>query len=78
MNKVLHEVWEAQDGRTGLILAGEKGDDARKLFREDNMELVHTFNAGSHFEAMTIYYAYKGWGEYTSDFEEHDKLSYDE
>jgi hypothetical protein len=29
---------------------------------------VHTFEAGSYFEAMTIYYRLYGWGDYTTEF----------
>jgi hypothetical protein len=31
--------------------------------------LVTTFEAGSHFEAMTTYYRLMDWGEYTTDQE---------
>jgi hypothetical protein len=77
MEKVQHEIWEDPEGLPGLILAGEKGEAARKLFKEENMRLVHTFYASSHFEAMTIYYAFYGWEEYTTQYA-NDKLPYDE
>jgi hypothetical protein len=77
MNKVLHEIWEDPEGLSAVAYAGEKGEAARKLFKEENMKLVHTFYASSHFEAMTVYYAYMGWGEYATEFE-YDKLPYDE
>lgn len=32
-------------------------------------KLVWTVEAGSHFEAMTKYYEYMGWGEYKTEFE---------
>jgi hypothetical protein len=47
----------------GLCLAGPDGEDFRKRLREDPLEdglgpphCVRTFEASSHFEAMTIYY----------------------
>lgn len=75
MDKLLHEIWEDSEGLPGLILAGEKGEAARKLFEEEGMKLVHTFYASSHFEAMTIYYGYYKWGEYITVYE-YDKLPY--
>lgn len=30
---------------------------------------IWTFEAGSHYEAMTIYYRHMGWSEYTTDQE---------
>jgi hypothetical protein len=77
MGKLLHEIWEDKDGLAGLILAGEKGNIARRQFQEEGKMLVHTFYASSHFEAMTNYYAYYGWGEYTTTHEQ-DRLPYSE
>ncbi len=48
-----HEVWIGNDGHPGCCLAGRAGDGARRLFAEDDAKLVWTFEAGSHFEAMT-------------------------
>jgi hypothetical protein len=77
MDRLLHEIWDDSEGLAGLILAGEKGEAARKLFEEEGKKLVHTFYASSHFEAMTIYYDYYGWGEYITVYE-YDKLPYTE
>lgn len=49
-------------------LAGPDGDGHRKMFAQ-NARLVHTFTAGSHFEAMTIYYRFIGRGPYTTEFQ---------
>jgi hypothetical protein len=73
MVKLIHEIWEVTDNRgcvlPALILAGPDGEAARKLLREEGVpECVHRFEAGSHFEAMTIYYRHYGRGEYTTDF----------
>lgn len=65
---VKHEVWEDTEGLTTLCLADERGDDCRKLL-EYNSKLIHTFYASSHYEAMTIYYKFMNWGEYTTEFE---------
>lgn len=65
--KLKHELWE-EDGGTELTfcLAGPRGDGARKLLSSD-AKLIWTVEAGSHFEAMTKYYKFMGWGEYTTD-----------
>jgi hypothetical protein len=71
MAKLIHEIWEETDDlgqvHPALGLAGPDGEGFRKLLRED-ARCVHRFEAGSHFEAMAIYYRHYGWGEYTSDF----------
>ena len=67
---LLHEVWE-DFGDKGeslpyLCLAGPLGDGCRGL-HGPNARLLTTFEAGSHYEAMTIYYRLMGWGIYTTD-----------
>jgi hypothetical protein len=47
---------------------GIPGDGARKLLGP-NPKLIWTVDAGSHFEAMTAYYQFRDWGEYTTDQE---------
>jgi hypothetical protein len=68
---LVHEIWEdvGEDGRVlpGVCLAGPDGDGFRKLLNK-GAQLVHQFEAGSHFGAMTVYYRRYGWGDYTSDF----------
>lgn len=73
---VLHELWIEEDGQT-LCLAGPQGDDARSLLGP-GARLAWTVEAASSFEAMTKYYEYMGWGEYTTDFPEVDKQRYRE
>lgn len=67
---LLHEVWEDFGDRSEslpcLILAGQLGDGARGWLCPQ-ARLLTTFEARSHFEAMTIYYRLMGWGEYTTD-----------
>ena len=70
MASLLHEVWIEADEETGgslpsLIPAGPAGDGARAL--QSGARLVHTFHAGSHFEAMTLYRQFLGWEPYTTD-----------
>ncbi len=60
-----HEVWTDSNGLPMCCLAGPDGDDARRLNGE-GATLVWTFEAGSHFEAINIYYRYLGRGEYTT------------
>jgi hypothetical protein len=71
MAKLIHEIWEdiSHDGAAlpGLCLAGPDGEGFRKLLHKD-ARCVHRFEAGSHLEAMTVYYRHNGWGNYTSDF----------
>ena len=65
---LLHEIWlETRDGMEleSLSLAGPDGDDAHKLFAP-GARLVHTFTAGSYFEAMTIYHRFLGREPYTT------------
>ena len=79
MRKLVHEIWETIDERGHVLpalgLAGPDGDDFRKLLhehaRQDGLgppRCVRTFEAESHFEAMTIYYGHYNWGEYTTEF----------
>lgn len=71
---MLHELWddepetESFGGSQLFCLAGPEGDGARALLAP-GATLVWTVEAGSHFEAMTLYYEYQGWGTYTTDWE---------
>ena len=72
-----HELWiEGEDEQT-FCLAGPHGDSERSLL-ELGATLVWTCEASSHFEAMTKYYVYMGWGEYKSDYPVEDKKPYSE
>jgi hypothetical protein len=71
-----HELWRQNDGLT-FCFAGPRGDQARSMLSED-AELIWTVEAESWFEAMTKYHEYLGWGEYTSEFAELDKQTYEE
>jgi hypothetical protein len=65
-----HEVWEQPDEHgqmlPSLCLAGSHGDGFRSLL-EPSARLVTTFQASSHFEAMSKYYAIYGREKYTTD-----------
>lgn len=63
-----------RDGLDTFCLAGPKGDAARAML-EQPAELVWTVEASSHFEAMTLYYKFRGRGKYTTD-QEWDYASY--
>jgi hypothetical protein len=58
MAMLVHEIWEdvGDDGNVlpGLYLAGPDGEAFRKLMHED-ARCIDRFEAGSHFEAITIY-----------------------
>jgi hypothetical protein len=65
---VLHELWEGPDGNDWTFcLAGPGGDAARRLL-PSGARLIWTVVANSHFDAMTEYYTYMGWGVYTTEF----------
>ena len=70
--ELIHEIWidPDEDGQTQetLVLAGQDGDGARRLMGT-RAELITTYAAGSHYEAMTIYYRFWDWGTYST---EHD------
>lgn len=69
---LLHDLWEDVGGdqyaHETFCLAGPHGDDARALLSAE-ARLIWTVEAESHFEAMSKYYSYKGWGIYTTDEE---------
>ena len=67
--KLKHELWEEKEGGgQTFCLAGSRGEDARNLLGPD-AKLIWSVEAGSHFEAMTAYYKFMDWGEYTTDQE---------
>ena len=69
MAVLIHEVWEeTTDGMVlhTCCLAGQMGDGCRSTLAPD-ARLIKTFEAGSHYEAMTIYNAFLGREPYTSD-----------
>jgi hypothetical protein len=67
---LLLEVWEdfGDEGEAlpGLCYAGPLGDDLRSLLGP-KARLLTTFEAGSHYEAMTIYHRIVGYEPYTTD-----------
>jgi hypothetical protein len=66
---LIHEVWEAvSDGMTlyACSLAGPDGNGCRG-FMEPGARLLTTYEAGSHFEAMTVYNRYPGRETYTTN-----------
>jgi hypothetical protein len=69
-----HEVWEDSAGLPSCCLSGPMGDEARKLL-DSGAKLVRTFEAGSHFEAMTTYNAILNRGPYATD-QEWDRQPY--
>ncbi len=75
MAKIKHDIWEDPEGLTLLCFSGELGAESRKLLKP-NSKIIRSFDADSHFDAMTKYYAFMDRGKYKSDFEE-DKQPYD-
>lgn len=66
MATLTHEIWEDGDGLPSCCLAGPMGDGMRKLLGT-GARLVRTFQAASHFDAMTTYNATLGRGPYVTD-----------
>ena len=63
-----HDIWKDKEGLTALLFSGDLGEEGRATLDND-YEIVHSFYADSHFEAMTKYYQYMNWGAYETDFE---------
>jgi hypothetical protein len=78
MSRLVHEIWEetTDDGMIlhSCCLAGVLGAECRKSLAP-NARLLSTFEAGSHFEAMTIYHEYLDREKYTTIYEQ-DYLPY--
>jgi len=70
-----HQLWVDIDGLDMYCLAGPQGDAARALLPEGST-LKTVIEATSHFEAMTKYYEYRGYGVYESNFPNLDKTPY--
>ena len=68
MKGLLLDIWRDEDGNTTLIFSGELGEEAKYLL-EPNSEIIHSFYAVSHFDAMSQYYEFMNWGEYISDYD---------
>jgi hypothetical protein len=68
MATLLHELWQEDEEQETFCLAGPMGDGARAAMPAD-AKLIWTVWAESHFDAMTRYWQFKGWGEYTTDQE---------
>jgi hypothetical protein len=70
-----HELWVDPDGLDTFCLSGPSGDGARALLPTGSL-LEWTVEASNHFDAMTAYYTYRGWGIYTTEFPEEDRKCY--
>jgi hypothetical protein len=71
------ELWrlEGDSIEQSLIPAGPYGDKARAM-EEPGSRVVHRFQAKSHIDVMTQYYAYMGRGTYTSDWPDLDAVPF--
>jgi len=72
-DNIKHEIWEDSAGLTTLHIALKRGNEFRKP-SEQGIRLIHSFYASTHYEAMTIYYKFMNWGEYTIDLKVDEKL----
>jgi hypothetical protein len=75
MTSIKHDIWKDNEGLTSLILSGDLGEEGRSLL-EKGSQIIHSFYADSHFDAMTKYYEFMDWGKYETEFEV-DKEAYD-
>ena len=70
MADLLHEIWvdagESGVEMEGCCLAGPDGDAFRRRL-QPSARLLRTFEAGSHFEAMSTYHRLLGREPYVSD-----------
>jgi hypothetical protein len=70
--KLKHELWkdieDDEHSEYTLCLAGSRGEAARKLL-SPQARVIWTVEGESHFDVMTKYYKFMGWGEYTTDQE---------
>lgn len=70
MVELRHEIWvdggESGAELEGCCLAGPDGDGFRRRLAP-SARLLHTFEAGSHFEAMCTYHRLVGREPYSSD-----------
>ena len=74
---MLHELWVDGEGLDTFVLAGPHGNDAR-LGLTQSARLIWTVEAARHFEAMTVYYRFRGRGKYTTSYSEWDLRTYHE
>lgn len=66
--KIKLDVWQDREGLTALCRAGDGGKECRDAM-EGKYKIIFSFFASSHYEAMTKYYEFMDWGEYTTEFE---------
>lgn len=69
MARLVHEVWEAiSDGMIlhTCCLVGPRGDGCRRAL-ESGAQLLTTFEAESHFDAMTRYNQFLGREPYSTN-----------
>ena len=67
MTKIKHNIWTSKEGLTSLCFSGKIWEESRSILEPDS-EIVHSFYADSHFDAMTKYYEYMDWGIYETEF----------
>ncbi|MGL4611917.1 MAG: hypothetical protein ACRCYY_19945 [Trueperaceae bacterium] len=71
-----HELWlDKADNSYTFCVAGPKGEKIRKLL-SGKATVVWRVEASSHFDAMTKYYTYMGWGNYKAENLELEQRSY--
>ena len=66
MARLLHEVWLGPESFPGCVLAGPRGENARRRIFGPGSRLIHMFEAGSHLEAMRYYHNYLKCGPFAT------------
>ncbi len=61
MKETKHDIWKDKEGLTTLCFSSNPNNT--------DAQIIHSFYATSHYEAMTIYYEFMNWGIYETDFE---------
>ena len=75
MASLRHDIWKNKEGLTAMLFSGDLGQQGRVALDED-YEIIHSFYADSHFDAMTKYYEFMDWHRYETEFEI-DRKPYD-
>ncbi|RKD90183.1 hypothetical protein [Mangrovibacterium diazotrophicum] len=68
MTSIKHDIWQYREGLTSLCFSGDLGEESRSLLEPDS-KIIHSFYADSHFDAMTKYFVFMGWGKYETEFD---------
>jgi hypothetical protein len=71
------ELWrfDGESTEHAVIPVGPRGNKARAM-EAPGSRAIHRFQARTHIDLMAQYYAHMDWGDYTSDWPDHDCVPY--